>query len=380
MAREKRRAISSTYLRHRVADRNSLSHALGQMDSLPLSERYTRAPTPLRHRSSQAQRLTSSRSERSVAPMYPSAQAMAGNYLSQKPVRANGSEQSSRITITHIPSSPPVATPRLPVSHYANENTDGSFMEYEYQSLEFPPDDNTMAPFQSSNQYPRYSSQLAHPFLLLPTPVHQPVSFAFELEAFGPHYFLGPRKTGNEFIERQTYRVRPGSAREITHARFAMVDTSVLSSGSSARRTAPPQSEDNWQLQGQNARTFSYNSRYTSRRAEPEEFVDAREATEQAGESRDASYHLDAVEEQVEYSLLCEVMEDYTESDLPMSDSLPRLPTDAIGAHRPPLAEDENPDTTEAVMSMQDTKGKQGVETEPPRTQRKFVDVASHCG
>ncbi|KAM3423104.1 hypothetical protein BST61_g562 [Cercospora zeina] len=327
MAREKRHATSSAHQRHRVADHNTLSHALGQRGSLPLPARYTRSPTPPRHRVSHVndmtRHLTISRSERNVAPMYPTAQTMAGNYLLRKPVRAGARQQSSRCTITHIPSSPPVATPQLPASHYANEWAKGSPMEYENQSPEPPPDYNTMAPFQSSNQHPRYASRLAHPFLLLPTSMHQPISFAFELEAFESQDFLGLRQTENELVERQTYRVRHGSAREITHAQFAMVGTSGLSSGPSARRPAPPQFEEDWQAKEQNAHIFIYNRRETSPRAQPEECVDAREAPGDVGKCRDASCYLDAVEEQAEDSFPCEGMEDHTESDLPTSDSLP---------------------------------------------------------
>ncbi|PPJ53051.1 hypothetical protein CBER1_11361 [Cercospora berteroae] len=373
MAREKRHASSANRQRSRVADESLRSHMSGQKDS-PLSPtRYDRAPTPPQHRTSHAldtaQYLNIPRSERNVMRMYPTAEAMAGNYLARKPVPASANQERSRGITTDVPSSPPVAEPRIAVSQYPSVAASDSRMDLQYQYTGFAPDHEPNAPFQSVDRRSHYSSHPADPFLLLPTAVHQPICFAFELQAVVPHGALRSQRAGNE---RQTHTRRPGSARQITHAEFAILEATLSHACSSIRRPAPQQFEEDWQSQESSARAFRYDRQKTSHHHGAEEFVDAREVIEDLRKSRDVSYYLDAVEEQVED----EEQMDQTESDLPMSDSLPQLPTNAMEAHTSPTAEYGNPETigTATFTHVADTTVKPMVEVQSPRMQRKFID------
>lgn len=100
--------------------------------------------------------------------------------------------------------------------------------------------------------------------------------------------------------------------------------------------------------------------------------MDAREVVEDMRRSRDVSYYLDAVEEQVED----EEPADQTKSDLPMSDSLPQLSTNAMEARTSPSAGYGNPEIIESATFTHaaDTTVQPMVEVQSPRMQRKFID------
>ena len=374
MAREKRHTSSANHQHSRVAAQSLRSHVSEQKDPLSSPTRYDRAPTPPRHRASHtlgtAQHLNISRSERNVARVYPTAEAMAGNYLARKPVGASAIHQRSRSIPTDIPSSPPVANPRISASQYTNADATYSHVDHEYSRHELDYEPN--APFQSCNQYFRNSPQLADPFLLLPTAVHQPISFAFELQAGVPHGSLRSHQAGNGLEKRQAYTRRPGSARQITHAEFAILEATLSHAGSSIRRPAPQQFEEDWQSLESSARAFRYRRQRISHHDGAEEFVDAREVVEDMRRSRDVSYYLDAVEEQVED----EEPADQTKSDLPMSDSLPQLSTNAMEARTSPSAGYGNPEIIESATFTHaaDTTVQPMVEVQSPRMQRKFID------
>lgn len=168
------------------------------------------------------------------------------------------------------------------------------------------------------------------------------------------------------------YTRRPGSARQITHAEFAILEATLSHAGSSIRRPAPQQFEEDWQSQESSARAFRYGRQRTSHHDGAEEFVDAREVAEDMGKSRDVSHYLDAVEEQVED----EEQVDQTESDSPMSDSLPQLPTNAMEALPSPSAGHGNAEMIESATFTHaaETTVPPMVEVQSPRLQRKFID------